>query len=54
MRKKCGKKICKLNFKKIIILTLIQIKNIISNYVVHFKIFFKKISQKKKKNIVKK
>ena len=47
------KEIYKLNFKKIRILTLIQIKNIISNYVIHFKLFFKKIISRKEKNIIK-
>ena len=43
------KKFVNWTLKKIRILTLIQIKNIISNYVIHFKLFFKKLSQEKKK-----
>ena len=41
------KKIIILNLKKIKILILIQIKNIISNYFSHFKLIFLKIFQKK-------
>ena len=48
------KKFVNWTLKKIRILTLIQIKNIISNYVVNFKLFFKKIISKKEKKLLEK